>query len=165
MGVQIPLSLLLQMPYKDPEKCREANRKSCRKYYAKTCESRRDAKRQADRERYEAKYPNCRPYKKRTYSKVNRKERIRVKIANRRARLRNATGRLTAEDYQRIWTESDLCVYCSVPTPGVELDHVIPLARGGKHEVSNLVPACKRHNLQKGALLPLEFIWRITVTV
>lgn len=42
-----------------------------------------------------------------------------------------------------------LCAYC--PAPFEHWDHVFPLARGGAHEIENLVPACARCNMSKGA--------------
>lgn len=50
------------------------------------------------------------------------------------------------------------CVYCG--SGGLELhcDHVEPVARGGSHEVENLVTACSICNLAKGAKTVAE--WR-----
>ncbi|MGD8701285.1 MAG: HNH endonuclease [Desulfosarcina sp.] len=51
------------------------------------------------------------------------------------------------------------CHYCGRQTPAVALtmDHVVPLARGGKSTKGNLVPACKPCNTKKSALLPMEW--------
>jgi len=49
------------------------------------------------------------------------------------------------------------CCLCGVefPTKGnLHVDHVIPLAKGGVHEVINLQRLCKSCNLRKGASLP-----------
>jgi len=37
------------------------------------------------------------------------------------------------------------------------MDHLIPLARGGKSNRANLVPACKDCNNKKKASLPFEW--------
>lgn len=37
------------------------------------------------------------------------------------------------------------------------MDHIIPIARGGKSTKGNLVPACKACNTQKKQLLPMEW--------
>ncbi|MDE0788643.1 MAG: HNH endonuclease signature motif containing protein, partial [SAR324 cluster bacterium] len=37
------------------------------------------------------------------------------------------------------------------------MDHVVPLARGGRSIKSNLVPCCKSCNNQKKNLLPIEW--------
>jgi len=51
------------------------------------------------------------------------------------------------------------CHYCgkSVPPKDLTLDHVVPLARGGRSTKGNCVPACKDCNNQKKDLLPLEW--------
>ncbi len=51
------------------------------------------------------------------------------------------------------------CHYCGRATPANELtmDHVVPLARGGRTTKGNVVPACKRCNNHKKQLLPMEW--------
>lgn len=52
-----------------------------------------------------------------------------------------------------------VCYYCANPTPASELtmDHIVPLARGGKSSKSNIVATCKTCNTKKKTLLPLEW--------
>jgi 5-methylcytosine-specific restriction enzyme A len=52
-----------------------------------------------------------------------------------------------------------VCYYCGQPTAPEELtmDHIVPLARGGKSTKGNLAPACKTCNTQKKQLLPMEW--------
>lgn len=52
------------------------------------------------------------------------------------------------------------CVYCGINLVDTkwELDHFIPLSRGGKNTFSNLVSACMICNRMKSNLMPLEFI-------
>lgn len=40
------------------------------------------------------------------------------------------------------------CGYCGA-TEDIQVDHVVPLARGGKHEIDNLAPACRSCNASK----------------
>ena len=51
------------------------------------------------------------------------------------------------------------CHYCgkNVPPKELTLDHVVPLARGGRSTKGNCVPACKECNNQKKNLLPIEW--------
>ena len=51
------------------------------------------------------------------------------------------------------------CHYCKRRIPAVELtmDHVVPMARGGKSTKDNLVPCCKSCNNKKKSMLPLEW--------
>ena len=52
-----------------------------------------------------------------------------------------------------------VCHYCgkSVPQKELTLDHVVPVARGGRTTKGNCVPACKDCNNQKKNLLPIEW--------
>lgn len=52
-----------------------------------------------------------------------------------------------------------LCHWCGGKFPAEELtmDHILPLARGGKTSRSNVVPACKVCNSKKKYLLPIEW--------
>ena len=52
-----------------------------------------------------------------------------------------------------------ICYYCGRPTPPKELtmDHIVPIARGGKSTKSNVVPCCKQCNSAKKQLLPMEW--------
>ena len=48
------------------------------------------------------------------------------------------------------------CVYCGAPD-AAEIDHIQPWARGGTHDVSNLVPACVDCNSSKSDRLLTEW--------
>ena len=52
-----------------------------------------------------------------------------------------------------------ICHYCNNKfTPkDLTMDHVIPIARGGRTEKSNVVPCCKECNTKKRQLLPTEW--------
>lgn len=52
-----------------------------------------------------------------------------------------------------------VCRYCgrSVPARELTMDHVVPLARGGKTTKANVVPCCKACNTRKRQLLPMEW--------
>ncbi len=54
---------------------------------------------------------------------------------------------------------SGLCWYCQrkVPIKELTMDHVVPLAKGGRSVKSNLVPCCKECNNAKKSSLPAEF--------
>ena len=51
------------------------------------------------------------------------------------------------------------CHWCGGTFQPEELtmDHIIPLARGGKASRNNVVPACKECNSKKKYLLPMEW--------
>jgi 5-methylcytosine-specific restriction protein A len=52
-----------------------------------------------------------------------------------------------------------ICYYCGRKFNPVELtmDHLIPIARGGKSVHGNIVPACKECNNKKKYLIPTEW--------
>ena len=52
-----------------------------------------------------------------------------------------------------------VCHYCekTVPPKELTLDHLVPVARGGRSTKGNCVPACKDCNNRKRDLLPLEW--------
>jgi 5-methylcytosine-specific restriction endonuclease McrA len=51
------------------------------------------------------------------------------------------------------------CVYCRGKSgdPVLEIDHVVPVSRGGSNRVSNLVIACQTCNRKKGSMTAEEF--------
>lgn len=48
------------------------------------------------------------------------------------------------------------CKKCFLPKE-LTMDHIIPIARGGKSQKFNLVPCCKECNTKKKQLLPFEW--------
>lgn len=53
-----------------------------------------------------------------------------------------------------------LCVYCGlneVSRSPLEIDHFVPLSRGGTNQMRNLVASCKRCNAEKGDMLIEEY--------
>lgn len=56
-----------------------------------------------------------------------------------------------------IWGGQAACAYCGLVAP-TEIDHVIPVSRGGSNSEGNLVPVCEACNWSKFDLLLVE--WR-----
>jgi len=56
-------------------------------------------------------------------------------------------------------TAGGLCYYCGrkFPYKQLTMDHLVPLARGGRSTKDNLVPSCKECNTRKHSLLPIEW--------
>lgn len=80
--------------------------------------------------------------------------------ARRRAWQQGDPRTVTARDLTRLLLHyRGACAYCTTPlTAGLHWDHVIPLSRGGRHAIGNLVPACPSCNYDKAARLVVE--WR-----
>ena len=56
----------------------------------------------------------------------------------------------------QLYAQRGRCFWCSVPLRGTQyqVDHVVPLARGGTNDLKNLVCTCPHCNMSKGARLP-----------
>lgn len=74
----------------------------------------------------------------------------------RRARLTNSPGVSPRDWHRLVRRHGGLCAYCR--RPGSTQDHVIPLARGGRHAIGNLLPACQSCNSAKGDRLLVEWL-------
>ncbi len=80
-------------------------------------------------------------------------------------RVQNAQGirnELTPEQKYKIHQRDRFtCVYCGARSG--EIDHVLPISRGGTNDEANLVAACIPCNRKKSDRLLSELGWRINV--
>jgi 5-methylcytosine-specific restriction enzyme A len=74
------------------------------------------------------------------------------------------TERAKARDLRktRWWqqkTAPGTCYFCGkkVKFKDITMDHLLPLARGGRSTKDNIVPCCKPCNTKKKSMLPLEW--------
>src|SRR5262245_28374827 len=83
----------------------------------------------------------------------------RVFAQRRRARLAGAGGSYTLAEWTNLVAQFDACPECTrpwadiPPAPGgyvVTADHIIPISRGGRNEISNIRPLCYSCNSKKG---------------
>ena len=67
---------------------------------------------------------------------------------------------LRKTDWWRAQLQKGVCHYCKqkVGAENLTMDHVIPIARGGKSVRSNCVPCCKECNNEKKAYTPVEHL-------
>lgn len=75
--------------------------------------------------------------------------RRRVTLGAKRAAVKALS---TVDEFQRQCMFDDTgnrCGYCAV-NPAREFDHIVPIAKGGKDEPSNLLPSCIPCNRAKG---------------
>lgn len=71
--------------------------------------------------------------------------------ARRRARLAEVEVALTNSEWLEIVEfHGGKCVYCGCVPETLEMDHVVPISKGGGHTKENVVPACKPCNSSKG---------------
>lgn len=76
-------------------------------------------------------------------------ESVRAHENQKRARQRQAEGRVTASEWESVLDWFDrCCAYCGA-RGDLEMEHVTPLSRGGAHSADNVVPACRACNAKK----------------
>ena len=83
----------------------------------------------------------------------------RVSALNYSASKRNAEGTFTAADIKDLYaTQGGSCYYCSVDIEGgYHIEHMVPLSRGGRNDVSNICLSCAPCNLRKHTKTAEEF--------
>jgi 5-methylcytosine-specific restriction endonuclease McrA len=88
-------------------------------------------------------------------------DRHRLYQAARRFRTNEGPG-VSLRDWNRLIGRYDgRCAYCGVKPELVHMDHIIPLKRGGRHSIGNVLPACRSCNTSKSARLLYE--WNVSV--
>lgn len=74
-------------------------------------------------------------------------------------RAQEASGLTTASLSAWELAQAKVCHWCACDCDGDHhVDHFIPLSKGGRHEIDNLVIACRLCNLRKNARMPDEFM-------
>ena len=73
--------------------------------------------------------------------------------------IRNGDVRtVTDRDWRRLCARyNNCCAYCGEAKP-LAMDHIVPVTRGGRHAIGNLLPACRSCNSRKRTRLIVE--WR-----
>jgi hypothetical protein len=65
-------------------------------------------------------------------------------------RVRRRSRRLPKKVIGQVWhRDKGRCAKCGTDN-GLHIDHIIPVAKGGGHDLNNLQLLCARHNLGKG---------------
>ena len=156
------------MAYKDPER----QRAYAREWMKRNPERARDAVR-----RWSKAHPEQRRAAKRLYYARHREQHkaamaayykahpevLRAKSNAYRARAREAEGQFTSAEWRAlVETHDGKCAYCLIVAP-LEVDHRIPLKRGGTNRLENIIPACGPCNRRKGQLTEAEFRARMAM--
>jgi len=81
----------------------------------------------------------------------NNPEKLRIYNRNRKARIKGTPGNgWSAEEEKRLLRLYGYqCAYCGKQVK-LTMDHIIPILKGGKHTINNVVPACVSCNCSKG---------------
>lgn len=102
-----------------------------------------------------------REYAKR-WSAQNRHKGV-LYVNNRRKRIRENRDsvKIAVRDWERMLRRFDYCcAYCGNRPRCLQMEHVIPLSRGGRHAIGNVLPACQPCNRAKSDRLLTE--WRFS---
>jgi 5-methylcytosine-specific restriction endonuclease McrA len=74
----------------------------------------------------------------------------RARASRRRARRVAASGSdLTEAEWAVILGAWAACAYCGAAGPALQKDCVLPISRGGRYTLENVVPACRTCNASK----------------
>ncbi len=77
-----------------------------------------------------------------------------------KAQKRNQLGSVPSDYLENLWiAQEGMCYYCQgdLGVLGKHVEHMVPLSRGGLHDISNLCLACPDCNLSKGIKTAEEF--------
>lgn len=85
--------------------------------------------------------------------------RARSYVHNSRGRSAGVGGSIAADDVRHhLHSQKGRCYWCGTPVADAfEIDHVVPLSRGGPNEPDNIVVSCTPCNRSKGNKLPEEW--------
>ena len=93
--------------------------------------------------------------RERKYRLANPEKRKDVDNKRRAKKLFNGVYEISLKELKKIY--SSPCFYCG-STNSIHADHIIPISKGGRHSIGNLLPACAKCNMSKGSKLLIE--WR-----
>ena len=75
----------------------------------------------------------------------------RARAQRRRARrVAAADNDLTNEEWEGLQLSWGACAYCNAVATDLQRDCVLPISRGGRYTIGNVVPACGACNASKG---------------
>lgn len=82
-----------------------------------------------------------------------------MKNSNHKRRIIKKQGTATTEEIKHLINNIKNCYWCNskIIDNKYNLDHYVPLSRGGKHTIDNLVISCEKCNKQKHAKDPYQF--------
>lgn len=98
-----------------------------------------------------AKNPNYHAeWEARNYATPEGRARVIANKNRRRARLMEATGEVTAEEFAELCLLYEgKCLACGRDDIRMTMDHVVPLSKGGSNTIDNIQPLCMPCNSKK----------------
>ena len=128
------------------------------KYYKDYYAANRD-KKKAEAKKWGAENKERKRQTTRAWNKANpeKYKRLGQRASGRRRARKHENGVLYVSDKDMRRLRNSPCIACGA-TEKITEDHIIPLARGGRHSIGNLQPLCRSCNGSKNASLMIE--WR-----
>lgn len=114
-------------------------------------------KRKAQHLRYNEAHREERVATARKWGKENPERRAQIK-GSYRARKRSEALHVLPREIRRL--KASPCAVCGSQGP-VDIDHVIPLAKGGRHSIGNLQPLCHSCNCSKSDKFFAEWLYKV----
>lgn len=139
---------------------RDAHKKEIREYlrewYVANKEKHKEVSKQYRQENHEKVSQYNRRYREANAEEIRHKQKSiagkrRMYEQNRRARKAAQLGELDEATIELMYLHQDgLCAYCEYPLLALyQVDHIVPLSKGGKHDWSNIAIVCRRCNNSK----------------
>lgn len=149
------------------ERCRDCHNARQRAYWDANREKmnewqnnwrkRNPEKRQAQRLRYNRTYREQNIVVAREWAKNNPEKRAKIKTAY-RARKHSETFYILDREIKHL--KASPCAVCGSQGP-VDIDHIVPLSKGGRHSVGNLQPLCRSCNTSKSDKFFADWLYRV----
>ena len=91
------------------------------------------------------------------------KEKIRLTTRYQRAKRNGVRAeKITNDQIQNLYTKQrGSCAICRTKLIKWHMDHIMPLAKGGAHEINNLQLLCPRCNVRKHSTHPIDYMQKL----
>jgi len=88
-----------------------------------------------------------------------------ARLRRRARKADNGVWEILSGEWERVVARyRGCCAYCGVEDDNLEMDHVVPVAKGGGHRIGNFVPACRSCNSSKNDKFLSEWkLWKAKV--
>lgn len=137
------------------QKNRQKEIERCKKYNKENPEVARDSMRRLRNRESDRMRKYTRDYRKNNPDKATAWDNN--KRAKRRHQISISIG-VTPDQWTGIKERySNCCAYCGRKSDRLQMDHIVPLSKGGLHEPGNICPACQFCNGSKNARDEIEF--------